>query len=183
MNSSVMNSSINENVYLPKTAVIDRVVSEIPEVKTFYWHFDEPGRAERLPELSAGAVCRGIAVRHRRISYFPARQSNRGEDVLHGAPSRKLHLGPAPLGAGRKIRHPRPLWKRLSDASIRREKSGLRCRRHRTDSAAFLHRVCDRKPGKIQTDPDLSRRQNSARTDVRLATRGVVAIRRESNAI
>lgn len=27
------------NIYLPKLAVIDRVVDEIAEVKTFYWHF------------------------------------------------------------------------------------------------------------------------------------------------
>jgi len=36
-----MNSSATENVYLPKVAVLDRVVSEIPEVHTFYWHFQD----------------------------------------------------------------------------------------------------------------------------------------------
>lgn len=30
-----------ENVYLPKVAVLDRVVSEIAEVKTFVWHFED----------------------------------------------------------------------------------------------------------------------------------------------
>src|SRR5579862_6220928 len=30
-----------DNIYLPKTAVLDRVVSEIPEVSTFYWHFED----------------------------------------------------------------------------------------------------------------------------------------------
>jgi NAD(P)H-flavin reductase len=30
-----------ENVYLPKVAVIDRVVNEIHEVATFYWHFED----------------------------------------------------------------------------------------------------------------------------------------------
>lgn len=34
-----------ENVYLPKVAVLDRVVDEIHEVKTFYWHFED--RAEQ----------------------------------------------------------------------------------------------------------------------------------------
>jgi sulfhydrogenase subunit gamma (sulfur reductase) len=31
-----------ENVYLPKIAVLDRVVPEIQHVKTFYWHFEDP---------------------------------------------------------------------------------------------------------------------------------------------
>ena len=30
-----------ENVYLPKVVVLDRVVNEINEVKTFYWHFED----------------------------------------------------------------------------------------------------------------------------------------------
>jgi len=30
-----------ENVYLPKVAVLDRVVNEIHEVATFYWHFED----------------------------------------------------------------------------------------------------------------------------------------------
>ncbi len=31
-----------DNVYLPQIAVLDRVVEEIAEVKTFYWHFEDP---------------------------------------------------------------------------------------------------------------------------------------------
>ncbi len=30
-----------ENVYLPKVAVLDRIVDEIKEVRTFYWHFED----------------------------------------------------------------------------------------------------------------------------------------------
>ena len=30
-----------ENVYLPKIAIMDRVVEEIADVKTFYWHFED----------------------------------------------------------------------------------------------------------------------------------------------
>ena len=41
-----MTAPATENVYLPKTAVLDRVVCEIPEVKTFYWHFED--QAEQL---------------------------------------------------------------------------------------------------------------------------------------
>jgi NAD(P)H-flavin reductase len=31
-----------ENVYLPKIAILDRVVEEIADVRTFYWHFEDP---------------------------------------------------------------------------------------------------------------------------------------------
>lgn len=31
-----------ENVYLPKIAILDRVVEEIADVTTFYWHFEDP---------------------------------------------------------------------------------------------------------------------------------------------
>ena len=30
------------NIYLPRIAVLDRVAQEIQDVKTFYWHFDDP---------------------------------------------------------------------------------------------------------------------------------------------
>lgn len=36
-----MNPSQPENIYLPKLAVLDRVVDEIDEVKTFHWHFKD----------------------------------------------------------------------------------------------------------------------------------------------
>ena len=34
--------STTENIYLPKSAVIDRVTDNIEDVKTFYWHFEDP---------------------------------------------------------------------------------------------------------------------------------------------
>lgn len=37
-----MSQSPTENVYLPKVAVLDRVVEEIADVRTFYWHFEDP---------------------------------------------------------------------------------------------------------------------------------------------
>jgi len=36
-----MSASATENVYLPSVAVLDRVVNEITDVKTFYWHFED----------------------------------------------------------------------------------------------------------------------------------------------
>ncbi len=43
-----------ENIYLPKTAVLDRMVSEIPEVKTFYWHFEDPVEQEAFKRFRPG---------------------------------------------------------------------------------------------------------------------------------
>ena len=43
-----------ENVYLPKTAVLDRMVSEIPEVKTFYWHFEDPAEQRAFRHFRPG---------------------------------------------------------------------------------------------------------------------------------
>ncbi len=49
-----MNPSTTENVYLPKTAVLDRVVAEIPDVKTFYWHFDDPAEQTNFQRFRPG---------------------------------------------------------------------------------------------------------------------------------
>jgi sulfhydrogenase subunit beta (sulfur reductase) len=39
---AVMTMDQTENIYLPKLAVLDRVVEEIAEVRTFFWHFLDP---------------------------------------------------------------------------------------------------------------------------------------------
>jgi len=43
-----------KNVYLPKVAVLDRVVSEIPEVRTFYWHFEDEAEQEKFRRFRPG---------------------------------------------------------------------------------------------------------------------------------
>ena len=43
-----------ENIYLPKLAVVDRVVDEIAEVKTFYWHFEEAAEQEAFRRFRPG---------------------------------------------------------------------------------------------------------------------------------
>ena len=45
---------IVENVYLPKVAVLDRVVSEIQEVKTFYWHFEDTAEQRAFKRFRPG---------------------------------------------------------------------------------------------------------------------------------
>ena len=49
-----MNLSPVENPYLPKVAVLDRVVDEIVEVKTFYWHFEDPAEQAAFRKFRPG---------------------------------------------------------------------------------------------------------------------------------
>ena len=49
-----MNPSATENVYLPKVAVIDRVMPEIPDVKTFYWRFEDPAEQRTFQHFRSG---------------------------------------------------------------------------------------------------------------------------------
>ncbi|MCK9418841.1 MAG: FAD/NAD(P)-binding protein [Nitrospirae bacterium] len=43
-----------ENIYLPKTAVLDRVKDEIAEVKTFYWHFEDETAQKAFKKFRPG---------------------------------------------------------------------------------------------------------------------------------
>jgi len=62
MNSSVLEHvppatnapEITENVYLPKVAVLDRVVNEIHEVNTFFWHFEDVGEQSAFKRFLPG---------------------------------------------------------------------------------------------------------------------------------
>ncbi|MBN2506124.1 MAG: FAD/NAD(P)-binding protein [Verrucomicrobia bacterium] len=47
-------SAASDNVYLPKLAVLDRVVDEIAEVKTFYWHFENPDEQKAFRRFRPG---------------------------------------------------------------------------------------------------------------------------------
>jgi len=42
------------NAYLPKLATLDRVVDEIPGVKTFFWHFDDGAEQARFSRFQPG---------------------------------------------------------------------------------------------------------------------------------
>lgn len=52
--STGLNSSPGENVYLPKIAIVDRVADEIPEVKTFHWHFENPADQKSFGDFRPG---------------------------------------------------------------------------------------------------------------------------------
>ena len=49
-----MSQPHTENVYLPKVAVLDRVVEEIADVKTFYWHFEDPAEQAAFRKFLPG---------------------------------------------------------------------------------------------------------------------------------
>jgi NAD(P)H-flavin reductase len=44
----------HENIYLPKVAIIDRVLDEIDEVKTFYWHFKDEADQKTFKRFRPG---------------------------------------------------------------------------------------------------------------------------------
>ncbi len=48
-----MNQS-NDNIYLPKVAILDRVTDEIEEVKTFYWHFEDEAEQKAFKRFRPG---------------------------------------------------------------------------------------------------------------------------------
>jgi NAD(P)H-flavin reductase len=49
-----MTMSANENVYRPQIAIVDRIVEEIDEVKTFYWRYESPAEQERFRRFMPG---------------------------------------------------------------------------------------------------------------------------------
>jgi NAD(P)H-flavin reductase len=49
-----VSASAAENVFLPNVAVLDRVVTEIPEVKTFYWHFEDADQQKAFRQFRPG---------------------------------------------------------------------------------------------------------------------------------
>jgi NAD(P)H-flavin reductase len=46
--------SSTENVYLPKLAVLDRIVPEIQDVKTFYWRFEDASEQSSFKRFKPG---------------------------------------------------------------------------------------------------------------------------------
>jgi NAD(P)H-flavin reductase len=49
-----MSQPHTENVFLPKVAVLDRVVEEIADVRTFYWHFEDPAEQAAFRKFLPG---------------------------------------------------------------------------------------------------------------------------------
>jgi sulfhydrogenase subunit gamma (sulfur reductase) len=49
-----MSTTHTENIYLPKIAILDRVVDEIADVKTFHWHFKDPADQHAFQQFQPG---------------------------------------------------------------------------------------------------------------------------------
>ncbi len=49
-----MSETVLENVYLPKTAILERVVDEIEDVKTFFWRFEDEQEQESFRKFMPG---------------------------------------------------------------------------------------------------------------------------------
>ncbi|RPI29371.1 MAG: oxidoreductase [Acidobacteria bacterium] len=49
-----MSETVLQNVYLPKTVILDRVVDEIDEVKTFFWRFEDKQEQEAFRKFMPG---------------------------------------------------------------------------------------------------------------------------------
>lgn len=49
-----MSLSNSDNIYLPKTAILERVVDDIPEVKTFYWRFEDAAAQQDFKRFRPG---------------------------------------------------------------------------------------------------------------------------------
>jgi NAD(P)H-flavin reductase len=49
-----MDKTTTENIYLPKTAIIDRITDNIQDVKTFYWHFEDPAEQAAFKKFRPG---------------------------------------------------------------------------------------------------------------------------------
>ncbi len=49
-----MKASSPDNIYLPRTAILERVVDDIPEVKTFYWRFEDAAAQREFAHFRPG---------------------------------------------------------------------------------------------------------------------------------
>jgi NAD(P)H-flavin reductase len=90
-----MNPPATANPYLPKLAMLDRVVDEIAEVKTFYWHFLEetdqqafrqfrPGQFAQVSLFGVGEFPLSLPPSPTECeTFFTARQVGSGTAALH----------------------------------------------------------------------------------------------------
>lgn len=85
----------SDNIYLPKLAVLDRVQEEIPEVRTFYWHFEDPEEQRRFQRFRPGQFAQVSVFGAGEFplslppsptegqTFFTVRRVGRGTEALH----------------------------------------------------------------------------------------------------
>jgi hypothetical protein len=144
-----------ENIYLPKVAVLDRVVDEIAEVKTFYWHFEDPAEQAAFrrfrPGQFAQVSCFGAGEFPASLPPSPTEEHVFFTIKQVGSVTAALHQMKA--GAKFGVRGP------YGNGFLRR-------RRHRHHPAAVLHHLRPREPREVQEDSGLPRRPRSPGPDV-----------------
>jgi NAD(P)H-flavin reductase len=100
------------NVYLPKIAVVDRVVDEIAEVKTFYWHFEDaaeqgafanfrPGQFAQVSLFGVGEFPASLPPSPTELeTFFTIRQVGSCTAALHQLRPRSRFAVRGPYGNG-----------------------------------------------------------------------------------
>lgn len=90
-----MTAPLLDNIYLPKLAVLDRVEEEIPEVRTFYWHFEDPEEQRRFQRFRPGQFAQVSVFGAGEFplslppsptegrTFFTVRRVGRGTEALH----------------------------------------------------------------------------------------------------
>lgn len=90
-----MTAPVLDNIYLPKLAVLDRVEEEIPEVRTFYWHFEDPEEQRRFQRFRPGQFAQVSVFGAGEFplslppsptegrTFFTVRRVGRGTEALH----------------------------------------------------------------------------------------------------
>ena len=90
-----MSLPASANIYLPKLAVVDRVVDEIAEVKTFYWHFLDRAEQQAFAQFRPGQFAQvslfGVGEFPLSLppsptegeTFFTARRVGSGTNALH----------------------------------------------------------------------------------------------------
>ena len=153
-----------ENVYLPKIAIMDRVVEEIADVKTFYWHFEDPAEQAAFRKFLPGQFAQ-VSVFG--AGEFPASlpPSPTEEELFFtvrrvGSVTAALHQ----LQPGDNFARAGPVRERLPDESVLRPEPGVRGRRHRPHPAALLPQLRPGQPGPLRKDPALLRGAQASRT-------------------
>jgi len=121
-------ATVTENIYLPKLAVLDRVSDDIPEVRTFYWHFEDAVEQAKFRRFRPGQFAQVSLFGIGEFSGVAAAQSDGGGDLFYDPRGWQLHGRPARAQAGRQVCGARTLWERVLDGRLLREEPGVRGR-------------------------------------------------------
>ncbi len=130
-----MTACQTQNLYEPKMAVMDDIRDEIQDVKTFFWHFENPedqkafrsfmpGQFAQMNVLGAGEIAISLPPSPTEDKlFFTTRKVGSVTAAMHADEAR------------RPLRRARPLRQRVPDEGLFRAQPHHRRRRHRPDPA------------------------------------------------